>query len=286
MWNGVGMVTVVVLALLSAACYGVASVLQHQATEAEPPELAMRAGAVVRLARHPRWLFGNLLDLAGFAFQLLALRHGPLTLVEPLLVASLLFAFPVAALIRRHRVSVAELAAAGVVGSGLALFLGVARPGRGGTAPATADLVGLTLVTAAAIALSVVAAGRSSRPRAGLLLAGAAGMAFGYMAATTSLGWRVLDHGVLHALSSWEPYAVAASGLLGVVLTQSAFGSGVLRLSLPTLTVVQPLVAIAIGLLLLGERIDSRGLAPLFEVLGLAAMVAGVFALARPEFPE
>ena len=71
-----------------------------------------------------------------------------------------------------------------------------------------------------------------------------------------------------------------------MVLTQSAFGSGVLRLSLPTLTVVQPLVAIAIGLLLLGERIDSHGLAPLFEVLGLAAMVAGVFALARPEFPE
>lgn len=280
------MTAVVVLALLGAACYGIASVLQHQATETQPPELAMQAGLVVRLAHQPRWLFGNLLDVAGFAFQLLALRKGPLTLVEPLLVASLLFAFPVAALLRRRRVSVAELAAAAVVAGGLGLFLAVAQPDRDHPAAPAAGLAVLTVVAAVAVAVSVLAARRSTRSRAGLLLAVGAGIAYGYMAATTSLTWRVLTHGVLHALGSWEPYAVAVSGVTGVLLTQAAFGSGVLRLSLPTLTVVQPLVAILIGLLLLGERIDSHGLAPLWEVLGLVAMVVGVFALAQPEFPE
>ena len=286
MWNGVGMTSVVVLALLGAACYGIASVLQHQVAETQPPELTMRADLLVRLARHPRWLLGNVLDVAGYAFQLLALRKGPLTLVEPLLVASLLFAFPVAALLRRRRVSVAETAAAAVVAGGLALFLAIARPSPGNPHAPPGGLVALTVVVTVAVGASVVAARRSTRTQAGLLLAVGAGIAFGYMAATTSLTWQVLEHGVLHALSSWEPYAVAVSGIAGILLTQSAFSSGVLRLSLPTLTVVQPLVAIAIGLLLFGERINSHGLAPLWEILGLLAMTVGVFALAQPEFPD
>lgn len=275
-----------VLALCGAACYGVASVLQHQAAETQPPELTMRAGLIIRLARNPRWLLGNGLDVAGFACQLLALRNGPLTLVEPLLVASLLFAFPAAALVHRQRVSIAELGTAAVVAAGLALFLAVARPSQAAPAAPASGLVALSVVIAAAVGASILVARWSTRSRAGLLLATGGGIAFGYMAAVTSLTWRVLTHGVLHALGSWEPYAVAVSGVAGILLTQSAFGSGVLRLSLPTLTVVQPLVAILIGLLLLGERIDSHGLDTLWEVLGLAVMAFGVFTLARPEFPE
>ena len=115
----------------SAASYGVASVLQHQAAEHQGEELALSAGLAVRLVRSPRWLLGNVGDLVGFVLQLLALRHGPVTLVEPLLVTSLVFAFPVAALVRHQRVPWAEPAAAVVVTAGLALFLAVARPGPG-----------------------------------------------------------------------------------------------------------------------------------------------------------
>jgi len=173
-----------------------------------------------------------------------------------------------------------------VVAAGLALFLAVARPSQAAPAAPASGLVALSVVIAAAVGASILVARWSTRSRAGLLLATGGGIAFGYMAAVTSLTWRVLTHGVLHALGSWEPYAVAVSGVAGILLTQSAFGSGVLRLSLPTLTVVQPLVAILIGLLLLGERIDSHGLDTLWEVLGLAVMAFGVFTLARPEFPE
>jgi drug/metabolite transporter (DMT)-like permease len=66
-----------------------------------------------------------------------------------------------------------------------------------------------------------------------------------------------------------------------LLLTQSAFHAGALRLSLPTLTVAQPLVAVAIGLGFFGERIDSHGVAPIFELLGLALVIVGVFVLAR-----
>jgi drug/metabolite transporter (DMT)-like permease len=54
-----------------------------------------------------------------------------------------------------------------------------------------------------------------------------------------------------------------------------------LRWSLPTLTVVDPVVSVVIGALALGERISTVGIKPALEILGLAAMAWGVFLVAR-----
>jgi NADH:ubiquinone oxidoreductase subunit 6 (subunit J) len=48
---------------------------------------------VFRLARQPTWLLGFACMIAGFAFQVAALRLGPLTLVQPILAIELLFVF-------------------------------------------------------------------------------------------------------------------------------------------------------------------------------------------------
>ena len=87
--------------------------------------------------------------------------------------------------------------------------------------------------------------------------------------------------GVIHTLATWTPYALLVAGVAALLLTQSAFHAGALRLSLPTLTVVQPLVAVAIGLGFFGERVRSGGVAPVLEVLGLLLVTVGVFLLGR-----
>ena len=102
---GRGLVSIVLFSLASAASYGMAAVLQHQATMREPPELSLRAGLLVSLARRPLWLVGNALDGVGYLFQFLALRRGSLALVEPLLVLSLVFALPMAAWLEHRRAS-------------------------------------------------------------------------------------------------------------------------------------------------------------------------------------
>ena len=81
--------------------------------------------------------------------------------------------------------------------------------------------------------------------------------------------------------TSLDEYALLVGGGAALLMTQSAFNAGALRLSLPTLTVAQPLIAIGIGLAMFGEQIDSRGFAPVLEVLGLVLVTFGVFALAR-----
>jgi drug/metabolite transporter (DMT)-like permease len=279
----VGFVSIVLLSLASAASYGMAAVLQHRAAVREPRQQTMQAGLIVRLARRPAWLIGNALDGVGYLFQFLALRRGSLILVEPLLVLSLVFALPVAAWLDHRKITGAELAPTAVIFSGLALFLGVARPGIGHpSAPIVAWII-LTLVIAAACVALVRATHGASRRRAAVLLAFGSGMMFGYVAALTERTGRLLNGGVVHTLTTWDPYALIVGGAVALLLTQSAFNAGELRLSLPTLTVAQPLVAVAIGLAMFGEPINRRGLAPVAETLGLALVTLGVFALSRSE---
>src|ERR1700722_6065894 len=128
---GRGLVSIVLLSLASAASYGMAAVLQHQAAIREPPEMSLRAGLLVSLAHRPLWLVGNALDGVGYLFQFLALRRGSLALVEPLLVLSLVFALPVGAWLEHRRGSAADVGSTAVIAAGLAPFLGVAQPGIG-----------------------------------------------------------------------------------------------------------------------------------------------------------
>ena len=53
--------------------------------------MAARPGLLVRVARQPVWLVGVAAEIAGFVFQVIALRHGSLVVVQPLLTTSLLF---------------------------------------------------------------------------------------------------------------------------------------------------------------------------------------------------
>jgi len=278
---GRGLISIVLLSLASAASYGMAAVLQHQATMREPPELSLRAGLLVSLARRPRWLVGNALDGVGYLFQFLALRRGSLTLVEPLLVLSLVFALPMGAWLEHRRASTADVASTTVIAAGLAMFLGVARPGIGHPHASGAAWVVLTAAIAAVCGAAVIGARGGSRRRAAVLLAAGSGTAFGYVAAVTERTGHILDRGVVHTLATWAPYGLLVGGVGALLLTQSAFHAGALRLSLPTLTVAQPLVAVAIGLGFFGEHIQSRGLAPIWEGIGLALVVGGVFLLGR-----
>jgi drug/metabolite transporter (DMT)-like permease len=278
---GRSLVSIIVLSIASAASYGFAAVLQQHAAIRQPPELSVRMGLLVRLARRPMWLVGNALDGVGYLLQFLALRRGSLVLVEPLLVLSLVFALPVAAWLDHRKISTSDIGSTIGIMGGLALFLGVASPGPGHPHASVEAWTVLTLSIAVACGVMVLGARGGSRPRAAVLLGAGSGTAFGYVAALTERTGHILNHGFVHTLATWEPYGLLVGGVVALLLTQSAFHAGALRLSLPTLTVAQPLVAVIIGLGLFGESVNGRGLAPVAEVIGLLFVVLGVFALTR-----
>ena len=71
----------------------------------------------------------------------------------------------------------------------------------------------------------------------------------------------LLDHHGFGALGYWEPYALVVLGALGFVVNQRAFQAGSLTASLPTLTVVEPVVAAIVGVTMLHETVPTDGVA-------------------------
>ncbi|MHB1533225.1 MAG: DMT family transporter [Acidimicrobiales bacterium] len=275
----------VVESLAGATCYAVSSVLQQRAAEAQPAELALRPSLLLRLAGSGRWMVGNLMDVGGFVFQFLALRQAALAVVQPLFVVGLVFALVGSALIERRRPRRSEWASSMLVVAALAVFLAVARPGPGHPRAGALGWGALFTMTALAVTAAVLLATGSARRRAFFLATGA-GILYGVTAAITERTGRLLDGGVLHMLGSWSPYALAVTALVGLLLHQSAYQAGDLRLSLPVLTVLEPVVAILIGRFLFHEHIAATLLAVVGEVLSLTVMAYGVFALAQTTLVE
>ncbi len=268
------------LCLAAAACFGASSVMQQREARRAPKEMAMRLGLLGHLLQRPLWLLGNLAGLAGFALQFLALRRGSLALVQPLLVTGLVFALAGAAVLDHRRPSRRELLWMGATIGGLALFVAVARPGPGLGRGSTAGWIALGLATSASVAALIVAARKWRRWRA-LSLGFAAGLLGGVLAALIERTAHLVSGGIVHTVTAWAPYALIACGVFTVVLTQSAYQAGDIRLSLPALTVAEPITAILIGQLLFGEQISVAGAAVVGEVAGLTLMTLGVFGLGQ-----
>jgi hypothetical protein len=100
-------------------------------------------------------------------------------------------------------------------------------------------------------------------------------------------GQRFSEGGLVEVLTGWQPYAVLALGVTGLVLVQSAFETAPLRMSLPALTAAQPLAGIVCGVGFLGDRLRTDTGALAWEAAGLAAVVTGIVLLGlHPAMPS
>jgi drug/metabolite transporter (DMT)-like permease len=282
---------VVLESLAAALCYAMASVFQQNSAAQAPPEDALRVSLLVGLVRRPLWLLGIVADVAGFLLQFVALGHGSLVLVQPLLVCGLLFALPLSAAINDRRwMTGREWLGSGVVVAGLATFLAVANPAPGASTTSGLAWVIVSLSTLIP-ALCLGAASQSASPAvASTMQATAAGFLYGLAAALTKTVSYVatstsgsIPHILLQVFITWQTYALVGVGLGSLILSQTAFQAGPLGWSLPALSAVDPVVSIVVGALAFSEPIDSAAWAVAVETVGLALLVGGVLVLNRSE---
>lgn len=243
----------------------------------------MRIGLLARLIRNRLWLLGLAFDGLAYALQFIALGHGSLVLVQPLLVCGLLFALPLSAWLAGSRMTPRDWWGAAAVVVGLSAFLVTASPHKGHAEVANRDWLILFAVSGAVIAGLVLASRTGNNRRRAAFLAAAAAFNYGVTAALTKAAAHLLEGGVVELFESWEVYVLVGAGLLGMLLAQSAFQAGDLDASLPVLTVVDPVVSIVIGAFLFGESVRSGALPTPVECAGLVIMTVGVFALSKAE---
>jgi len=272
---------VVLLALIAAAFFGVSSVLMHTEARAAPADQALRPSLLVHLARRPAWLAGMGAQIVGFALLATALEMGSISVVQAIAPVALLLALPLAARVSGKHLRRADWIGAGATIVGLAIALVVADPATGRAIPTTAGWVGLLGLSAVVTVALLIAAPRLDGAGHAVALATAAGIVLGLNVVFTKAAATHFDHGIVEGLTAWETYGVAIAGLGGLLLMQSAFQAGAIEWSLPTLTVINPVLSIAVGLILLDETIAAHGAALVLLVVSLAVMVWGVVSLAR-----
>src|SRR6266849_905264 len=273
---------VYVLGTLSAFFYGLASVLQHKEAAAAPQSESLRLGLLAHLVKRPMWAAGIAADAAAFALQASALSRGPLVLVQPLLTTGLLFALALTAILERRRIAGREWIASAALIGGLALLLLGEAPSEGQlVVPFHRWIVGGGLVAVTSLAL--VALSRKCPPRAKpILLAVAAAITFAMTNALLKSAVDVLStRGIMELLDGWYLYALIGVGLVGLLLVQSAFQAGPLRLSLPALTAVEPVASSAVGVILFSEHIRADPGALVVETLAACLIVFGIWVLGR-----
>ncbi|UTM35395.1 DMT family transporter [Rhodococcus pyridinivorans] len=273
-----GTAVAVLCALAAAALIAVGSVAQ-QTSAAAVPDTDSFVGS---LLRSPRWWAGILGDGGSYVLQVIALVFGSVLLVQPLLVASLLFALPLAAATTGRRVTRTTWLLAGTLCAALAIFLLAGNPSEG-TGDAAAARWALPLGTVLAVTAAAVVVALLSPRRRALSFGIAAGVLYGVTSAFTKHVTDLAEHGIPQLLGSWQTWTLVAAGATAIYLQQRAFQAGSLTASLPALTVGEPLAAIVLGMTVLGEHLRTDGPGRILVSAAVVVMLVTTVALSRAQ---
>ncbi|MFI1395722.1 DMT family transporter [Streptomyces sp. NPDC020681] len=268
------LVLAVVLSLISAVAYAAGAIVQEHVA-------ASTAARPYAPLHHSGWWFAVALNSLGAVLHVMALAYGPLSLVQPLGALTIVFALPMAALFVRRKAGSAAWRGAlmATVGlAGLLMLVGTADSHsldggqRGVLAAATFGGVALLFLVAQTIGRPVL---RS------VLLAAAAGVAFGIASVftkTVAVDWVWSD-----PLAQWPSLLVmAVLAIGGLLLSQASYRGAGLAAPLATVTVINPVIAAAVGITMFGETF-RYGITGTLLALGFAVVTAGGLILLTTE---
>ncbi len=270
-------VLAVVIALAAAACFALTSAVQQRAAKQERPHRTLDPRLLLRLARRPLWLASWVPDLAGTGLQTAALRFGPLALIQPLLASGLFLAILLEAALDRRRPRTRDLLAVATGALGLAAFLIVAQPAAGVSDASRDAWIAVLAACAGSVAACLLAAWLSPETVRGTMLGVATGVLLGLTAALLKPAVTMFSDNPAGVFTDWHLYALIPVGLAALILNQNAFQSGPLAAPLTALTLVDPVVSVAIGQAAFHEHLDTSGPRLALEVVAGLAMVTGTW---------
>ncbi|EHR61256.1 DMT family transporter [Saccharomonospora cyanea] len=236
---------------------------------------------LLRLVRQPRWLLGAAFAGAGVGLHVLALSHGPVSVVQPVGTSGLLFALIVKAVLDHRRLRPSEALGGVAIVAGLAgLLFALPHGGKDPSLPTSIAvlLAAVTLVSAGAAVL-VAWLVYSASVRAGTL-AFAAGITFGVGSALVStIGHRMLTEPA--AIWDWPTLLVVVLLSTGGLAQQHAYRMRRFALTFAMLEIADPVAAATVGVLVLGEPLPGTATAAAWMGLSATVIVVGVVVLAR-----
>jgi drug/metabolite transporter (DMT)-like permease len=270
-------------ALGAAFFIAIGDVIHQRSAHEVTDEPVSHVDLFLRLLRDGQWWLGSIVSGVGFGLQAAALGFGSVLLVQALLVTSLLFALPINAWLTHQKVSRWNWTWAALLAAAVAVIVTVGNPTAGHSRASLETWTAVIAVLGPAMVLCVLGARIWSGTVSAVLLAVVSGALWGVFAVLTKGVVDRIDDGLWALLRTPELYAWVLVAIAGTAWQQSSFRAGALTASLPTMTVVEPVVGSVLGIVVLGETLRPGDAGWLTLIVAVALMVLATVALARGE---
>jgi drug/metabolite transporter (DMT)-like permease len=247
------------LALLAAVAFALAATLWQKAALSLADVSARHPKSFLVLLTQWVWLLGLAAQILGVVLQAAALDRGRVSIIQPLLVTTVIWALPLGYFLTHQTIGGREVSGAAIIVVGLALFAAFGDPAAGVDDAPGSDWAAAILVISTACVALLLFANRGSLSTRAALLGTIAGMLYGLSA---TLMKPVVEN--LHAeglgdvMAGWEFWVWAAAGVIGFVVQQLSLSTGRLVPSVATVSVANPVVSVMLGALVLQERLDKN----------------------------
>lgn len=274
------------LALIGAVFLSLGAQFQHrgvvkvEALTADTLGKGLNGRQLALLLARPSWVLGTLMLGLAIVFQLSSLYFAPLIVVQPLGALALVITSILNSRINHVKLNHKSVVAIVMCVGGVFVFVGVAAFTAVSKPVTVGQIVTILIVLAVVLtAAAITFALWRERIRA-LYYVIMAGVLYGFVATLAKVVLNRLQQGEFGWLTVVCVIALLAGTALGAYFVQNAYASGPPDLVIAGLTVVDPMVAVLIGVIVLGEASQAPLWATFVFIITGAVAVWGVFRLA------
>lgn len=276
----------ILLAVLAAVALAFGAQFQNQAVSSNRAKTPKRSGSLSlrelkKLLRRPRWISGLGLMGIGMVLQLAALTLAPLIVVQPIGAIALVITSLLNARYTKTPLNKGTIIAIGLSTFGIGGFVITASQVASQMQLSDENLI--QVLTLLVIILGIFAAlfftvGKKAKALTYIL---GAGILYGFVATLAKVviqRFYQMDYDLLTLVAL---LSMVGAVLLGGWFVQNAYASGPPDLVIAGLTVIDPMVAIAIAIGLLGEASQANVLSGTFFSVSGAVAILGVWLLSK-----
>ena len=271
-------------------CFALAATLWQRAALGLEGVSLRRPKSFVVLLTSWVWLLGLAAQIAGVVLQAAALDRGRVSIIQPLLVTTIVWALPLGYFLTHQVIGLREVLGAAIIVLGLVGYASFGDPAAGMDNAPGSDWAASIILIALACSALLLFANRGGLSARAAVLGTIAGILYGLSATLLKpVTENLHTEGLGGVLSDWEFWVMAAAGLVGFLVQQLSLATGELVPAVATVSVANPVISVLLGALVLQETLDKNP--PWHAVvaigsLGVAMFGAALISSARREEQE
>jgi len=281
------------IALIGAVFLAFGAQLQHRgvtkvdAQREGGPATALNFGQLAALLRRPSWLIGTLMLGLAVVLQLTALYFAPLIVVQPLGAVALVITAIVNARVSGVKLTLPTIRSIAFCIIGVAVFVTIAAFQAEEKVITERELTTVLLLLVGITVLFTLAFIFFRHRFQAIIYIVGAGVLYGFVATLAKVVLGRIQTILADGPNGFEwltilcVLALLVATALGGYFVQTAYASGPPDLVIAGLTVIDPLVAVTIGIVVLREASNAEWWAIIAFIVAGAVAVYGVFQLAK-----